>query len=47
MSFCTQCGAVMHMEDAANHICRTQDKPIKGILKVQAKEIDIKTGIEL
>lgn len=47
MAICTQCGAIMHEDDAPKHECRTQDKPTKGIMKVNNKEIDIKTGIEI
>ena len=30
MAICTQCGLIMHEEDAITHKCKEEDKPVKG-----------------
>lgn len=35
--FCTECGDLMHPEDARNHICDEAKKPKKGMKKEWGK----------
>jgi len=30
MTICTECGVIMHPDDAATHVCLEEDKPKKG-----------------
>ena len=33
MAICTNCGVLMHYDDMAQHKCKTEDLPTKGIEK--------------
>jgi len=33
MALCTQCGMILHEEDAPAHVCEGADLPAKGTMK--------------
>ncbi len=38
MAFCTQCGIIMHDDDASSHVCDVLDLPTKGQAKRLLRE---------
>jgi hypothetical protein len=30
MAFCFECGVLMHNDDQTTHVCKVEDKPLKG-----------------
>ena len=41
MAFCFECGAVMHNDDARNHVCSEAEKPVKGNPRVFATKEEV------
>jgi len=40
MTICTECGTIMHKDDAATHVCNIADLPEKGKpIKFQKKVV--------